>query len=79
MIDAGDAVSVQVGALGVGITVTVFAHVTLPPAPVAVRVYVFVALGETLCEPLTPTAPTPWSIEILEAFEVVHESVDALP
>jgi hypothetical protein len=69
-------VSEHTGAFTTGETVIVFAHVTVPPAPVAVRVYVFVLLGETLCEPFATTAPIPWSIEMLEAFVVVHESVE---
>ena len=52
MMTLGEAVSVQVGAGGGGVTVTVVEHVTVPPAPVAVPVYVLEMLGETLIEPL---------------------------
>ena len=51
---------VQDGAGG-EVTVTVAEHVTEPPAPVAVPVYVVVLVGETLLEPLATdvTEPTP--------------------
>ena len=53
---------VQDGAVGgTAVTVTVAEHVTEPPAPVAVPVYVVVLVGETLLEPLATdvTEPTP--------------------
>lgn len=53
--EAGEAVRVQVGAVGGGgaaVTVTAAAQVTEPPDPVAVPVYVVVvAVGETDFEP----------------------------
>ena len=52
---------------GPGVTVfteTVVAHVTVPPGPVAVPVYVVEPLGVTVIEPPDTgvTLPTPWSI-----------------
>ncbi len=58
MMVEGDAEMVQVGACGAGVTVTVFSHVTVPPAPVAVRVYFVVCDGVTDFEPESATAPT---------------------
>ena len=87
-IDEGDANSDAVGIGGGGgggggaaVTVTVAVLVTLPPAPVAINSYVVVAVGETLCEPLTDTASfsvPPFSVTVV-AFDVVHDSVAELP
>ena len=74
----GVAESVQVGAFGTVTTVTVVVQVTVPPEPVAVRVYVVVCDGETTREPLRPTAPTLVRLTLV-AFVVFHESVDAPP
>lgn len=51
--DVGEAVSVQTGPPEPGpeVTLTVAAHVTVPPGPVAVPVYVVFAEGETLLVP----------------------------
>ena len=40
-------------------TVTVAVGVTVPPAPLAVNVYVVVAFGVTCCDPLAGTSPIP--------------------
>lgn len=62
-------------------TVRVVEHVLLvPPEPFAVPVYVVVAAGETVTEPLADVkAPTPWLMEPEIAFWDVQESVAALP
>ena len=44
---------------GGGATVIVTLLVAVPPAPVAVMVYEVVTVGDTLMEPLAPTAPMP--------------------
>lgn len=59
------------------VTVTVAVLVTLPPAPLAINVYVVVAGGETLCDPLAATVVP--SRVTLVAFDVVHDSVAELP
>jgi hypothetical protein len=52
-------------------TVTVAGAVELPPAPVAVRVYVVVVLGPVIVlEPDVATAPIPLSIVTVVAFVV---------
>ncbi len=58
-------------------TVTVTDLVVVPPAPVAVSVYVLVDPGVTFVLLLLhDTAPTPWSMEQLVALVIpVHESV----
>jgi hypothetical protein len=63
------------------VTVTAAAHVTEPPAPVAVPVYVVDVSGETDCVPAATgvTAPTPLLILKVVAFMVVHERVDEEP
>jgi hypothetical protein len=76
--EVGDAVKAsQVGALGVTTVVTVTARVqvTVPPAPVAVSVYVVFALIFALAEPSTATLPTPLLIETEVAPVVLHERV----
>ncbi len=79
VIVVGDAESTQLGSGGGGggtsLTLTVFWHSTAPPGPVAVKVYVLVVPGTTVLEPLEAgvTAPTPWSIDTIVAFVVVHE------
>src|SRR5689334_8122393 len=75
---AGDAEKLTCGAAG-ALTVTVAVAVFVPPAPLAVRVYVVVAAGITIAEPLSACAPTPLSIETLVAFVVVQVSVDDSP
>jgi hypothetical protein len=75
----GVAVSVHVGASGGTITVTVFEQITVPPAPVAVSVYPFVALGATTFEPFCSTEPIPSLITTDDAFVVVHVSTDVAP
>ena len=60
-IEVGEATRVQDGAFGTSVIVTVATQVTVPPAPVAVKVYVVVELGETEAEPPATgvTAPMP--------------------
>lgn len=53
-------------------TVTVTDDVTVPPAPVAVTVYVVVTEGETLRAPLVATGPIPLSIDADVAFDVLQ-------
>src|ERR1019366_5049548 len=62
-------------------TVTVTAAVTevTPSAPVAVRVYVVVADGETLWLPFAATVPTPLLIVTVEAPVVVQDSREVCP
>jgi hypothetical protein len=74
----GAAVSVAVVG-GDACTETVAAAVTVPPAPVAVKVYSVVADGVTLTDPDAATAPMPLSIATVEAFSVVHDNVAVLP
>ena len=80
---AGLAERVQTGAGGGGVAVTtiVAVHVTEPPAPVAVPVYVVVAVGDTGFEPDATgvTAPMPWLIENDAALDVVQESKEEFP
>ena len=49
------------------------------PPPVAVAVYVVVALGVTLMDPFSATAPMPLSMLRAAALLVVHESVTCVP
>ena len=56
IIDVGEAEKVTVG-IGAGVTDTVADWDALPPAPVHVSVYVVVAVGATLCVPLTALVP----------------------
>ena len=60
---------------------TVVEHVTEPPAPVAVPVYVVVVVGETEDEPPATgeTEPMPLLIENVVALPVTHESEDVAP
>lgn len=60
-------------------TVTVVAEVTVPPVPVAVKVYCVVVVGLTVVEPEGDTTPIPWSMETVVAFAVVHVRVDEFP
>ena len=74
--------SVQVTGGGVEVTVTVAVHVLVPPAPVAVPVNVVVVVSAPVeTEPAATgvTLPMVWSIENVEAPEVVHESVEWSP
>jgi hypothetical protein len=80
----GLAERLQVGALGgggTGVTVTEMAHVTVPPGPLTVAVYVVLVVGETLLEPPETgvAAPMLLSIDMLVAFAVVHDSVEKPP
>ncbi|KKW45342.1 MAG: hypothetical protein UY97_C0025G0006 [Parcubacteria group bacterium GW2011_GWB1_57_6] len=82
--EVGSAASVQASTGeggGVTVTVTLAAHCTEPPGPVAVPVYVVVTAGATDVEPDSTgvTEPTPLSILKSAAFAVVHESVEAEP
>ena len=72
----------NVGALGItgaAFTVTVIRAVALPPLFVAVNVYVVVAAGETDFDVLLETVPTPLSMLMLVAPEVLHDSVALCP
>jgi hypothetical protein len=59
--------------------VTVTCFVAVPLGPVAVRVYVVVALGLTDVLPFWGWLPMPLSIETVVAFVVVHERVEDCP
>ena len=74
----GDAVIWAVG-IGAGgaVTVTVAADVAEPVELLATSVYVVVALGDTVCEPVAATGD-PFNV-IAVAFDVVHESVEDWP
>ena len=52
---------------GTGATVTVAVAVTVPAGPTADRVYVVVAVGDTVVEPVSATLPTPGWMETLVA------------
>ena len=81
-IEVGLAVKTQVGGGGVVVTVTVAVQVLVPPAPVAVPVKVVVVVSapvETDPAPTGVTLPMVWSIEKLEAPDVVQESVEWSP
>jgi hypothetical protein len=60
-------------------TLTVAAAVADPPAPVAVIVYVVVAVGLTDLVPDVPTAPIPLSIVTEVAFVLDQVNVDDCP
>ena len=60
-------------------TVTVTADEVLPPGPVAVRVYVVVASGETVTDPFGATEPMFGSIWQVSAWVVVQARVLADP
>lgn len=85
LIVVGEAISVQTGALGGGgadVTVIVAVHVTEPPAPVAVPVYVVTPSGGvTVLEPAATgvTEPIPLLILNVFAFDVVHDSEEVEP
>jgi hypothetical protein len=65
---------------GAAVTVTVTEAVVLPVAPVAVRVYVVVCVGETDTEPVRgSTAPTFGEIEAAVAFETLQARVELWP
>lgn len=49
-------------AVGSGVTATVTGIPRVPPAPMAVNVYVVVDVGLTVRLPVAATAPMPWSI-----------------
>lgn len=69
------------GGGGVEVTVMVVAHVTVPPGPVAVPVYVVLVVGDTdFVPPATGvTLPILLFIENEVAFAVVHERVEDEP
>jgi hypothetical protein len=69
------------GGAGVPLTVTVAVRVVLPPAPLAVSVYVVLVVGLTVALALLhETAPTPLLMEQLAALPMpVHERVDDCP
>lgn len=81
--EVGEAESVHVGAFGFShrLTVTVAVHVTLPPEPVAVPVYVVVSVGLTEVEPEATgvTAPMLLSMEKPVALVVVHDKAEFSP
>jgi hypothetical protein len=83
--DVGEAMRTQVGAGGgggVAVTMTIAEHVTVPPAPVAVPVYVVLATSAPVVVAPFDTgvsAPMPWLMLNELAFVVVHESVEAEP
>jgi len=80
VIEAGLAESVQVGAGGVGVTVTVTEQCAVPPGPVAVPVKVAVCAKEANCEPAgDQTEPIPWSMERTSALVMVHASMNDAP
>lgn len=58
---------------------TVVKAVTLPPVPVAVKVYCVVVDGLTVVDPDAATVPMPWSMETAVAFAVVHDRMAELP
>ena len=67
-------------AVGIGVgadTLTVAVVVVDPAELVATNEYVAVAVGETLCDPLTLT-DAPFKVTLV-ASEVVHESIDDWP
>jgi hypothetical protein len=53
--------------------------VAMPPAPIAVMVYEVVTVGDTLIDPLGPTAPMPGSISQEVAFVELHIRVADCP
>lgn len=59
--------------------VTVANAERVPPAPLAVSVYVVVLCGRTSIDPLSGIAPIPLSMLAEVALEMAHESVAALP
>ena len=59
-------------------TVTVAVALAVP-LPLAASVYVVVADGVTVTEPLTGCEPTPLSMVTDVALEVLHDNVDACP
>jgi hypothetical protein len=67
------------GGGGGAFTATVTDRVVLPPAPLAVSVYVVELTGDTCWLPLACTAPTPWSIDMFVAAATVHRSVADWP
>ena len=73
--------SEQVGAGGSAVTVIVTVQMAVPPAPLALPVYVVVTDGVTEVDPLETgvTAPTPWSTLNDVALAVSHDIVDAFP
>ena len=69
------------GGGGVEVIVTSVVQVTVPPGPVAVPVYVVLAVGDTLVEPELTGVTLPMLLSIAKdvAFVVVHESVEDAP
>ena len=60
-------------------TVTRALAVAVPPAPLALSVYVVDELGETERDPLVLTSPIPWSMATLVALVVVQLRVEDFP
>ena len=60
-------------------TVTRALAVAVPPAPLALIVYVVDELGETERDPLVLTSPIPWSMATLVALVVVQLRVEDFP
>src|SRR5260370_32527255 len=67
------------GMLGPLLTVTVAELIVVPPAPVAVSVYVVVSVGWTGVEPESACDPTPLSMVTVVAFVVLQTSDDVPP
>lgn len=65
--------------VGGGAIVTVASAVRVPPAPLAVSMYVVVLCGRTSIEPFSGIAPIPLSMLAAVALEMAHESVAASP
>ena len=67
--------------VGTAVTLTVVVTVALPPAPVAVIVYVVVDAGLTVVLALLhPTLPTPLLIEQVDALVIpLHDNVEDCP
>jgi hypothetical protein len=76
----GEAVKLStVGTAPPTVTVTAAETEVTPSAPVAVRVYVVVADGETLVLPFADTVPTPLLIVTVEAPVVVQDKSEVPP
>jgi hypothetical protein len=58
------------------VTVTTVEDLAVPPDPVAVNVYVVVALGVTLCEPVAGNEPTPLMLTEFALLVVQLSTVD---
>src|ERR1051326_5079506 len=76
VIEDGEAAKLIVGS---GSTVTAACRVIVPPLPLAVRVYVVVAEGDTKSDPFRGCAPRPLSMLTEVVFAVVQDSVEDWP